>query len=301
MSSLLNKLCGYCEVEVDQPLSKMTTLRIGGNAKYVAYPDTLASFEGLMRVLRDEGVAWKIFGKGSDILCSDDEYDGVIVRLDKHFHHRYFNGTMLIAEAGAPLVGLASEAMKLSLSGLEFASGIPGTVGGSVFMNAGAYRSCMADIVSEVLVYRDGDYCWMNNKDCQFGYRSSIFQSHPSWVVLAAIINLKECPREEISKLMEERRQRRINTQPLDKFSCGSVFRNPENDNAWRLIQEIGYRGKKKGDACVSEKHCNFIVNEGNATAKDYIELVQEIIVIVQQRFGITLETEMEMFNWQEK
>ena len=298
MDELYNELSGYAAVEMNRPLSKMTTLRIGGTAKYTVFPETEIALDSIMRMIKEKNIPFKVIGKGSDLLCSDDQFEGVILRLDRHFHHSYFDGVTVTAQGGCSISALAVEAMKKGLSGLEFASGIPGTVGGAIFMNAGAYRSSMSEIIDEVLVYRNDGYEWISNEECRFGYRSSIFQEHPDWLILAARMTLTPKDPKEISSLMEDRRNRRMASQPLDYPSCGSVFRNPEGINAWELIDGIGYRGKRIGDAYVSDKHCNFILNVGSATAADYLQLVTEIQDRVREKYGVELVTEMEMFNW---
>ena len=295
---LYRKLKRLSAVETDQPLSKMTTLRIGGVAKYVVYPNSAVALDAVISLLKKENVPWKIIGKGSDLLCSDDPYDGVIVRLDRHFRNYYFDGDQVISQAGASIIALSVDAAKNGLSGLEFASGIPGTVGGAVFMNAGAYKASIADILDEVIVYRNCRMEWIPVEECGFSYRSSIFQQHPDWIIAAARMTLVPKDTKEIFSLMDDRRERRMKSQPLDQPSCGSVFRNPENVNAWQLIDGIGYRGKRIGDAEVSTKHCNFIVNKGRATAQDYLALVREIQEEVRKKYGVELHTEMEMFNW---
>lgn len=294
----LDILKEYADAETGRSFSTMTTLRIGGKARYVLYPKTCTALDAVMNYLAGHDIPYKMLGKGSDILCSDRYYDGAVIRLDKHFNHSYFENEYLTAEAGSSIIALAAAAMNHSLSGLEFASGIPGTLGGALFMNAGAYRSSMSEIVTEVLVYRERRFEWITNEECGFGYRQSIFQKHPEWIILAARMKLTPAKEQVIHDLMENRRQRRMESQPLDFPSCGSVFRNPEGMNAWQLIDGIGYRGKTRGGACVSEKHCNFIVNTGNASAEDYLALVDEIIEKVRDKYGVELQTEMEKFNW---
>ena len=298
MDKFLEDLKNYAEVATDQSFKNMTTLKIGGTARYVAYPSDGIALDSLIRVIREYSKPFKILGKGSDVLCSDELFDGVIIRLDRHFHSCYFDDDIVTAQAGASLIALSVQAMKKGLSGLEFASGIPGTVGGALFMNAGAYRSSMSEIVTEVLVYKNGNFEWMKNEDCCFSYRASIFQEHPDWIITACRMQLHYKDKKEIRELMDDRRNRRMKSQPLDYPSCGSVFRNPEGMNAWQLIEGIGYRGKRLGDAFVSDKHCNFILNMGDAAASDYLQLVNEIKEKVKEKYDIDLHTEMELFNW---
>ncbi len=289
----------YAQVDENVPLAHMTTLRIGGNARYVAYPENFLSLEGLMRVIAENGIPYKMIGKGSNLLCADRPFEGVVIRLDRHFTDCYFDGEYVTAEAGASIIALAYEAMKNGLSGLEFASGIPGTVGGVIFMNAGAYKSSVADIVDSVSVYRDGKIEWLSPEECAFAYRTSIFQQHPEWIVLAARFRLVHEDQNAIRSLMDSRRERRMASQPLDFPSAGSVFRNPMDTPAWKLIEGIGYRGRQIGGAKVSEKHVNFIVNAGGATAADFAALADEIIEKVRETYGVDLHMEVEKFNWQ--
>lgn len=298
MIDLYKELEALAEVEENIPLSKMTTLRIGGVARYVVYPENTLSLQGVMNKLNQNHIPYKVIGKGSNLLCSDEPYDGVIIRLDRHLCNAYFDNEHLVAEAGCSIIALSYEAMKNELSGLEFASGIPGTVGGVTFMNAGAYKSSMADVIDSVSVYHDGKIEWIQNADCGFSYRTSIFQKHPDWIILAVKMTLQKGDQKEIRELMDSRRERRMNSQPLDKHSAGSIFRNPEEIPAWKLIEGAGFRGKRIGDAVVSEKHVNFIVNENHASAKDFITLVTDVQKAVKDKYDIDLYMEVEKFNW---
>ncbi|MCI6704115.1 MAG: UDP-N-acetylmuramate dehydrogenase [Bulleidia sp.] len=295
---LYKELEALAEVEENIPLSKMTTLRIGGVARYVVYPENTLSLQGVMNKLNQNHIPYKVIGKGSNLLCSDEPFDGVIIRLDRYLCNAYFDNEHLVAEAGCSIIALSYEAMKNELSGLEFASGIPGTVGGVTFMNAGAYKSSMADVIDSVSVYRDGKIEWIQNADCGFSYRTSIFQKHPDWIILAVKMTLQKGDQKEIRELMDSRRERRMNSQPLDKHSAGSIFRNPEEIPAWKLIEGAGFRGKRIGDAVVSEKHVNFIVNENHASAKDFITLVTDVQKAVKDKYDIDLYMEVEKFNW---
>lgn len=297
METMLEQLKKVAAVETGVPLSSMTTLRIGGKAKYVAYPDDSVSLDSLIRIIRKNHLPFKLIGKGSNLLCSDKDYDGVIIRLEK-FNDFYIVDTSVVAQAGCSIIAVAYAAMKAGLSGLEFASGIPGSVGGVTFMNAGAYRSSMCDVIDSVFVYRDGKFEWVPKGECGFGYRTSVFQSHPDWIVIAIRLNLEKRDPDEIRALMDSRRERRMASQPLDRPSAGSVFRNPADVPAWKLIEGIGYRGHRIGDAQVSEKHVNFIVNDGHARAEDFLALTEEIQKLVKEKYGISLHMEVEKFNW---
>lgn len=301
MNKLSNDLARYGDVLENVALCECTTLKIGGIAHYVVFPKNILSLSQLMEYIQENNLEFKLFGKGSNLICSDDEYSGIIIRLDRYFNDFFFEENECVAQAGCSIITIAYEAMKKGLSGLEFACGIPGTVGGVTFMNAGAYKTNMADIIEEVFIYRDNQCCWISNTECEFAYRHSIFSKHPDWIVIALKLKLKPVPQEEIRLLMEERRQRRIASQPLDYPNAGSVFRNPPGDFAWKYIEELGYRGKSMGGAKVSDKHVNFIVNENEATAKDFMNLVQCIQNDVKRVYDVDLVMEVEKFNWQKR
>lgn len=296
---LEKQLSAYGDVEINEPLANHTTFRIGGNCAYLVYPKNQIALMRILDIAKQAHYPCKLFGKGSNLLCGDEDYHGIVICLDRYMNDFYFeeDGTC-VAQAGCSIILLAHEAMKHSFSGLEFACGIPGTLGGALFMNAGAYKASMADIVQSVLVLKDGDSAWMDVSELAYGYRSSRFQKEPDWIIVGAKLKLTKADRQEISDLMDSRRKRRLATQPLDKPCAGSMFRNPENAFAWELIDKLGYRGKKLGGAMVSAKHPNFIINEDNATAKDVAALVDEIQRKVKEVYGIELHTEVERFNW---
>lgn len=296
---LEKRLKAYGDVECHVALSKKTTFRIGGPCRYFIYPKSELGLLRILDILKEAEIEFKIFGKGSNMLCSDEAYDGAIINLDRYFTDCYFeeDGTV-VAQAGCSSVLLAHEAMKNSLSGLEFASGIPGTVGGAVFMNAGAYKSDFSCILKEIYVLKDGMIVTMSKEEANFSYRHSDFQKHRDWIILGARLQLTPGNQKEIRDLMDSRRKRRMDSQPLDKPCAGSMFRNPVNAQAWELIEKIGYRGKKIGGAMVSDKHANFIVNYENASANDIAQLVALIQKEVKKQFDIDLITEVERFNW---
>lgn len=297
--NITNQLKLYADVEENRSLRFHTTFRIGGDAKYVVYPKTVIGLLEVIRILKKEQVPYKIFGKGSNILASDDFYDGAVLCFDRYLNECFFeNDGSVLALAGASIILLAHEAAKHSFTGLEFASGIPGTVGGAVFMNAGAYKSDTAAVLKEVFVLKDGKLEFMAKEELDFSYRHSKFQQETDWIIVAARFQLEQGHQQQIMDLMTSRRERRLASQPLDKPSAGSVFRNPENAQAWDLIEKIGYRGKQIGGAKVSEKHANFIVNEENAKASDVMELATQIQTKVKEEFNVELRMEVERFNW---
>ncbi|MEG0076853.1 UDP-N-acetylmuramate dehydrogenase [Anaerorhabdus sp.] len=297
-NKLYDELIKYCEVECDVALSTMTTLRLGGIAKYVVYPKTSLELNELMRTIQEFNIPYKVLGKGSNILCSDKYFDGIIIRLDRTFDDFYFDDEICTAQAGASIIAIAYDAMKHGLSGLEFASGIPGSVGGVTFMNAGAYKSNMANVIVEVFVFRDDKFEWLSNEECQFEYRHSIFHKHPDWIIVAVKMRLTKGDEDEIRNLMDNRRERRLQTQPLEYPSAGSIFKNPEDKFAWQIIEELGYRGKSKGGALVSDKHANFIVNANHATATEFYALVCEVQKEAKDKLNRDLIMEVEKFNW---
>ncbi len=298
---LENRLCAYADVECNVSFKKRTTFRIGGNCAYYVYPKNYLCLIRIMEILKSEQISWKLFGKGSNLLCSDDDYDGVVISLDRYFTDFYFEEDgCCIAEAGCSIILLAHEAMNVSLSGLEFASGIPGTLGGALFMNAGAYKSNMAEIVKEVYVLINQEVKKLPIDSLEYGYRSSIFQKNRDWIILGAKIQLTKGNQKDIRTLMDSRRERRMSSQPLSMPNAGSVFRNPEGHAAWQLIEEAGLRGLTIGGAQVSDKHANFIVNADNASAKDVAELMGIIQKTVKERFQVELKSEVEKFNWKQ-
>ncbi len=300
MNDWMNQLTELCDVLEYEPMSKHTTYRVGGKVRYFVYPKNEIALMRLLQLAKNNNVETKIVGKGSNILFSDDDYDGIIICLDRYLNEVIFEKNHVTAYSGQSIIYVAYEAMKRGLSGLEFASGIPGTVGGACFMNAGAYKSEMKDIIEEVWVLKEDNTCvWMNVNECEFAYRTSIFKAHPEWIILAVRFKLVEKDQKEIKELMDNRRERRLATQPLDKPNAGSVFKNPEGNFAWKLIDECNLRGMSINGAKVSEKHSNFIVNENReATAKDILDLIQYIQKTVYDRFNVSLKTEVECFNW---
>lgn len=271
-----------------------TTYKAGGNAKALIEPDSIENLKQLIEWIKQNKIKYKIIGNGSNLLFSDQLFDGIIIKLTK-LDHLKIDGTLVQVGAGYSLMKLALKTAKMGLAGLEFAAGIPGTIGGSVFMNAGAYKSDMGYVVQTVTVLTDKlEIKQLSNQDMDFHYRSSFLQARPDYICIEATLKLRKYDSKTLMEIIQDRKLRRLETQPLEYPSAGSVFRNPEGDFAGRLIEEIGYKGKRIGGACVSEKHANFIINDQNATSNDIKKLVLEIQEKVKQKYGIQLKVEQE-------
>lgn len=280
-------------------LSKYTTYKVGGIAKLMVYPKDEKKLILLLRELKRTNTRYKVLGKGSNVLFSDKEFDGVVIKLDNFDSVQFFRNSVR-AGSGVSLIYLSNLAVKKSLSGLEFATGIPGTVGGAVFMNAGAYKSDMGYVVKSARVVTPNlEIITMTNKELDFHYRTSFLQKNPEYICLDAIIQLKKGNKSEMLEIVRDRKERRLASQPLEYPSAGSVFRNPDNLFAGKLIEDLGYKGLIKGGAKVSEKHANFIINYNNATSNDIRDLILFIKEQVKEKYNVELKIEQEFVNWE--
>ena len=278
-------------------MSDYTTYKVGGNVLDIVYHNDIEDLIKLLNYLKENKIKFKILGNGSNLIFKDEGYDGVLIKLSE-FDKLEIEDTIVNVGAGYNLVKLSLKTAKMGLSGLEFAAGIPGTIGGAIFMNAGAYKMDMGYIVSEIKVLTpDLNVKTLYNKDLNFNYRSSFLQKNKDYICLSAKLVLKHGNVENIMEIIADRKQRRLLTQPLEYPSAGSVFRNPDNDFAGRLIEELGYKGKNIGGAYVSEKHANFIINKGNATASDVRNLINEIKEKVKEKYNIELKVEQEFVD----
>ena len=279
----------------DVPLKDYNTYHVGGVGKALVIVENKEALKKIIKELNQNNEKWKIIGNGSNLIFPDGYYDGILISLEK-LDAMEISGTEIYVEAGYSLAKLSIKAAKASLTGLEFAGGIPGTIGGAIFMNAGAYKSDMGYLVKEVAYLDENlEEKVLKNKDCDFHYRTSYFKKHPNCVCLSTKLELKHGVKELIFSVMEDRRIRRLESQPLEYPSAGSVFRNPEGDYAGRLIESLGYKGKLYGGAMVSEKHANFIINKNNATASDIVGLIEDIQKNVKKKYGVDLKLEQEI------
>ena len=288
---------GICTIVCDEPMSRHTSFRIGGPADAFASPADADQLRKLIAFCREEEVPFEVIGNGTNLLVGDRGYRGLIISLYGSMGGITAEGCRLRAGAGAMLAAAAREAVNRSLSGLEFGSGIPGTVGGAVFMNAGAYDGEMKDVTEQVtLMDQDGTIRTLPGTQMEFGYRTSLAQTQRCFV-LEAVLRLEEGNREAIRERIEELRKMRTAKQPLELPSAGSTFKRPKGWFAGKLIMDSGLRGYRVGGAQVSEKHCGFIVNTGGATAADVRALMDHVRRTVMERFGVELEPEVRMLG----
>lgn len=288
------------KVEENVSLKKYTTYRVGGIARCVVYPKNTTCLVKLIRFLKEMNVEHKVIGKGSNLLFSSKTYNGVLIKLDEFDNIEFFGKNKIRVGAGYSLIKLSLMAAKRGLTGLEFASGIPGSVGGAVFMNAGAYKSDMGYVVESVKVLTpELKVIILENKELNFHYRSSFLQKHPGYICLEVVIKLQKGKREAIEEVISERRKRRIESQPLEFPSAGSVFRNPEGQFAGKLIEDLGLKGLVRGGAMISDKHANFIVNYKGADSEDIKYLIDLCRKKVLEEYNIELKCEQEFVNWE--
>ncbi len=286
------------DIKENVSFKTLTTYKTGGVCKYLISPFEVLALIELLKVLKKNNIKFKIFGNGSNILASDKVYDGVIIRLDK-FNKVKVDGDIVYAEAFVNLISLSLTCLNNNLTGFEWASGIPGTVGGACYMNAGAYLKSVSDVLISVTVL-DEDYNVLEIplKDLEFGYRKSNLMDK-GYIILGAKFKLSKGNYDDILNLITERRERRYKNQPLNYPSAGSVFRNPDGDYAGRLIEECNLKGYIKGGAKISDMHANFIVNYNNATSSDVKDLIELAKLKVHEKFNIDLKCEQELFNWE--
>lgn len=277
-------------------LSKYTTYRLKSKASYMVFPENENDLIKLIKYLKENNVKYKIIGGGANLIFEHD-YDGVLIKLD-NFDKLEIKDTKVTVGAGYNLIKLATKLCRLGLTGIEFATGIPGTVGGAVFNNSGAYKSDMGYIVESIKVLTPNlEIKTLYNHDLKYHYRTSFLKDNPEYICLEANIVLKHGNKDEIIEVIEDRKKRRLMSQPLDYPSAGSVFRNPPDNFAGKLIEDIGYKGKIVGGAKVSEKHANFIINYKNATGEDIVKLINEIKDKVKEKYDIDLVLEQEIVD----
>ncbi len=298
MVNLIEVLSRLGNVKENISIKTLTSFKIGGISKVVFYPNSIINLKESINYLNDNKIDFKVWGMGSNILASDDDYHGVIIKLDQMLNSIQIEGNIVTVDAGVSLITCAYKTCLLGLSGFEYATGIPGSVGGALYMNAGAYKHDTYEILNRVYVLKDNDFVWINKDEIQFNYRHTSFCEHKDWIILKAEFILNNGNSADIERIVSDRKQRRMQSQPLNFPSAGSVFRNPSSLFAWQVIDEIGLRGKQIGGAMFSTVHSNFIINVGQAKASDVYELIQLAIRLSKEKLNIDLVPEVEFFNW---
>lgn len=284
------------EILKDEPMKKHTTFRVGGPAEMYVSP-SLDEISEIMAAAGEFGIPVTIIGNGSNLLVGDKGISGLVLEIGKEAEEITVEGNRLRVSAGAMLSKAANVAASNNLGGMEFAAGIPGSLGGAVVMNAGAYGGEMKDIIESVEVLTaEGQKKTLSLKELDLSYRHSCIQEK-GYIVLSAVLRLESRPEEEIRAVMAELRDKRVDKQPLEFASAGSTFKRPEGYFAGKLIQDAGLRGYSVGDAQVSEKHCGFVINRGNATAAQILQLISDVQKKVLEEFGVELETEVKMIG----
>ncbi|WP_137742799.1 UDP-N-acetylmuramate dehydrogenase [Robertmurraya siralis] len=286
------------KVKENEPLANHTTLKIGGPADCFVEPSSIENLQKTMEVISDYQVNWRAIGRGSNLLVSDQGIEGVVIKLGTGINDLQLDGTQITVGGGYSLVALATQISRKGLSGLEFASGIPGSVGGAVYMNAGAHGSDISKILDKALIlFEDGQLEWLTNEEMEFSYRTSVLQKKRPGIVIKAIFQLAEGDREKISAEMKKNKEYRKVTQPWDSPCAGSIFRNPLPNYAGKLIEEAGLKGHSIGGAKISEMHGNFIVNSGGAKAEDVLSLIHYVKDKIFENYQVMMETEVEIIG----
>lgn len=289
----LNNVIAKDSILTDEPMSRHTTFRVGGPADFFVTPKAKEEVRDVIRICKEAGMPYYIIGNGSNLLVSDAGYRGVIVQIYKEMNEVKVEGDLVKAQAGALLSGIAAKALGAELSGFEFASGIPGTIGGACVMNAGAYGGEMKDVLESVTVLTgEGKIIELGRNELELGYRTSVI-AKKGYIVLGAVLKLERGDGEKIKTYMDELKEKRVTKQPLEYPSAGSTFKRPKGYFAGKLIEDAGLRGFQVGGAQVSEKHCGFVINRDHATAADIMELMRQVQIRVKENSGVDLEPEV--------
>ena len=289
----LNNVIAKDSILIDELMSRHPTFRVGGPADFFVTPKAKEEVRDVIRICKEAGMPYYIIGNGSNLLVSDAGYRGVIVQIYKEMNEVKVEGDLVKAQAGALLSGIAAKALGAELSGFEFASGIPGTIGGACVMNAGAYGGEMKDVLESVTVLTgEGKIIELGRNELELGYRTSVI-AKKGYIVLGAVLKLERGDGEKIKTYMDELKEKRVTKQPLEYPSAGSTFKRPEGYFAGKLIEDAGLRGFQVGGAQVSEKHCGFVINRDHATAADIMELMRQVQIRVKENSGVDLDPEV--------
>lgn len=297
LKATIEDIVGCDNIKEMEDMGKHTSFKVGGPARYFITPGSAQELEAVLLICKEVELPVCVMGNGSNLLVKSDGFDGAVIQIGGRYTDYSVEGDTITVEAGMPLARLAKIAADHGLTGLEFASGIPGTVGGAVTMNAGAYGGEIADVIESVIVVdEDGDGFSLPVKKLELGYRTSAVMTN-HYIVLEATFKLKYDAKDSIFERMEEFTRRRREKQPLEYPSAGSTFKRPEGYFAGKLIEDAGLRGYQVGGAQVSEKHCGFVINRDHATVDDILALMDDVIRKVKETSGVTLEPEVRIIG----
>lgn len=285
------------QIKENEPMKHHTTFRIGGVADVMALPYKEQEIVEIIELAKKHNIPYTVVGNGSNILVTDKGIRGIVIKVADNFSQISIDGNTVYAQAGARLTAISRRIYEEGLTGFEFASGIPGTVGGGVYMNAGAYDSEMKNVVKSVTVLdKNSNIIELENEAMEFGYRKSKAMKE-DYIILSVVMDLKQGNKDEIKAKIDDFTNRRVTKQPVSEFSAGSTFKRPEGHFAGKLIEDTGLRGYTVGRAKISEKHCGFVINKGESTFKEMIEFIQGVKHKVYEKTGVKLEEEIKILG----
>lgn len=285
------------QIKENELMKHHTTFRIGGSADVMTMPNTEEEIVEIIALSNKHNIPYTIVGNGSNILVTDKGIRGLVIKIAENFSDVQIEGNLVYAQSGARLTAISRKIYEAELTGFEFASGIPGTVGGGVYMNAGAYDSEMKNVIKTVRVLdKTGNVIELSNEEMHFGYRKSRAMED-SLIILSVVIELKQGDKAAIKAKIDDFTNKRVTKQPVSEFSAGSTFKRPEGHFAGKLIEETGLRGYTIGHAKISEKHCGFVINKGDSTCEDMLEFIQKVKHKVYEKTGVKLEEEIKIIG----
>lgn len=294
----LEEIIDISKIKYNEPMKKHTTMKVGGNVDIMVIPENIEDIVLTVKYAKENNIPFKVLGFGSNVIVNDEGLEGIVIKITNKLEYVNVDGDTLTAGVGTSMPKLAIIAKKHSLSGFEFACGIPGTIGGGVRMNAGAYGGEIKDVLQKVKFLDESlEIKELETKDLEFGYRKSIFGSHKEYIILEATFKLNKGDDKEISELMNKNREARVSKQPLEYPNTGSIFKRPEGYFAGKLITDCDLKGVSVGGAMVSTKHAGFIINTGNATCTDVKDLIKLIQKTIKEKFNVDIETEVEFIG----
>lgn len=293
----LKQILTLDQIKENEPMKHHTTFRIGGVADVMALPYKEQEIVEIIELAKKHNIPYTVVGNGSNILVTDKGIRGIVIKVADNFSQISIDGNTVYAQAGARLTAISRRIYEEGLTGFEFASGIPGTVGGGVYMNAGAYDSEMKNVVKSVTVLdKNSNIIELENEAMEFGYRKSKAMKE-DYIILSVVMDLKQGNKDEIKAKIDDFTNRRVTKQPVSEFSAGSTFKRPEGHFAGKLIEDTGLRGYTVGRAKISEKHCGFVINKGESTFKEMIEFIQGVKHKVYEKTGVKLEEEIKILG----